>query len=86
MSFGLGVGDALAVLGLFERIAIELRNYKSAPAHFQQLGAELDLLQSAIRHVLRVVPHTLHDRQTIERVRAIVMHCLPAVQTLMDKM
>ncbi len=86
MSFGYAVGDVIAVLGLFERIAVELRNYKNAPAHFQQLGVEIDLLQSAIRHALRLIPQNDAHRQTLERVRAIVAHCLPPLQALIGKM
>lgn len=86
MSFGYAVGDVIAILGLFERIAIELRNYKNAPAHFQQLGAEIDLLQGAIRHALGIIPQNEAHRRTLERVRAIVLHCMPPLQALVEKM
>ncbi|KAI0836303.1 hypothetical protein F5Y06DRAFT_106769 [Hypoxylon sp. FL0890] len=86
MSFGFAVGDVIAVLGLFERISVELRNYKNAPAHFQQLGAELDLLRSTLQHVLHLSPETETERQTLERIRAIALHCLQPLQTLADTM
>ncbi|KAH7227566.1 hypothetical protein BKA60DRAFT_653925 [Fusarium oxysporum] len=41
MSFGYGVCDVIAVLGLCERVAIELRNYKDTPMQFQQLQTSL---------------------------------------------
>ncbi|KAL6811872.1 hypothetical protein V8C40DRAFT_257667 [Trichoderma camerunense] len=85
-SYGYAVSDIIAVLGLFERIAIELRNFKNAPAHFQQLGAEIDLLQNAMRHALRLIPQNDAHRETLERVRAIVMHCLTPLQALVNKM
>lgn len=86
MSFGYAVGDVIAVLGLFERISIELRNYKHAPAHFQQLSAELDLLRSTLQNVLQLDPANSTECQTLERIRAITMHCLQPLQALADKM
>ncbi|KAJ2971192.1 hypothetical protein NUW58_g9484 [Xylaria curta] len=86
MSFGYAVGDVIAVLGLFERVAIELRNYKNAPAHFQQLSAELDLLRSTLQHVLQIRPETSEEQQTLEKVRAIAIHCLQPLRTLSAKM
>ncbi|KAL6699471.1 hypothetical protein J3F84DRAFT_185442 [Trichoderma pleuroticola] len=85
-AYGHAVSDVIAVLGLFERIAIELRNFKNAPVHFQQLGAEIDLLQNAMRHTLRLIPQNDGHRETLERVRAIVMHCLTPLQALVNKM
>lgn len=80
------VGDVLAVLGLFERIAVELRSYKGAPAHFQNLGVELELVQSTIRQVLSLEPKDGADRDTLERIRAIALHCQPALQAFAAKM
>ncbi|KAL6825487.1 hypothetical protein J3E69DRAFT_380692 [Trichoderma sp. SZMC 28015] len=85
-AYGYAVNDIIAVLGLFERIAIELRNFKNAPAHFQQLGAEIDLLQNAMKHALRLIPQNDAHHETLERVRAIVMHCLTPLQALVNKM
>lgn len=86
MSFGYAVGDVVAVLGLFERVAIELRNYNNAPSHFQQLSAELDLLRNTLQHVLRLNAENQFERETLERIRAIAIHCLQPLQTLADKM
>ncbi|KAI1299458.1 hypothetical protein F5Y03DRAFT_250448 [Xylaria venustula] len=86
MSFGFAVGDVLAVLGLFERVAIELRNYKNAPAHFQQLGVELELFHTTLKHVLCLSPEDAAEAKTLEQIRAIVMHCLPPIQALINKM
>ncbi|KAF4943700.1 hypothetical protein FSARC_14848 [Fusarium sarcochroum] len=84
MSFGYAVGDVIAVLGLFERIAIELRNYKDSPTHFQQLRVELDLVHSTLKHVLLLEPECPEDRQTIERIRAIVIHCSQHANAIAD--
>lgn len=86
MSFGYAVGDVIAVLGLFERVAVELRNYKDAPAHFQQLSAELDLLRSTLQHVLQIRPDTPEEQQTLEKVRAVAIHCLQPLRALSAKM
>ncbi|KAF4437391.1 hypothetical protein F53441_13068 [Fusarium austroafricanum] len=86
MSFGCAVGDVIAVLGLFERIAIELRNYKDAPTHFQQLRAELDLVHSTLKHVLSLDPECEEELQTLEKIRAIVMHCSQPLQAMVGKM
>lgn len=85
MSLG-GVGDFIAVLGVFERVAIELRNYHDAPARFQHLSLELDLLVKTVHNVLILEPHNESERQTLDRVRAIVMHCLQPLQAMVDKM
>ena len=86
MSFGYGVGDVIAILGLFERVAIELRNYKQAPAQFQQLGAELDLLRNTLKYVLQLNADDPAERETLDRIRAITMHCLQPLQALADRM
>jgi hypothetical protein len=86
MSFGYAVGDVIAVLGLFERVAIELRNYKNAPAHFQQLSTELDLMRNTLRYILQLRPETPEEHQTLEKIRAIVIHCLQPLQALDAKM
>ncbi|KAI1073290.1 hypothetical protein LB507_010811 [Fusarium sp. FIESC RH6] len=86
MSFGYAVGDVIAVLGLFERIAIELRNYKDAPMHFQQLRAELDLVHSTLKHVLSLEPDCKEEHQTLEQIRAIVLHCSAPLQGMVNKM
>ncbi|KAL2212691.1 hypothetical protein CC79DRAFT_1393889 [Sarocladium strictum] len=80
------VGDVLAILGLFERIAIELRNYKHAPAHFQNLGVELNLVQSTIRQILALELKDGVDRDTLQQIRAIALHCQPALQAFSEKM
>lgn len=86
MSFGYAIGDVIAVLGLIERVAIELRNYKDAPSHFQQLRAELDLVHSTLQHVLRLEPESEEERQTLDKIRAIVVHCSQPLQVMADKM
>ncbi|KAF4499942.1 General transcriptional corepressor ssn6 [Fusarium agapanthi] len=86
MSFGYAVGDVIAILGLFERIAIELRNYKGAPMHFQRLYVELDLMQSTLKHVLILKPESPTEHQTLEKVRAIIMHCKQPLQSMAEKM
>ncbi|KAK4157975.1 hypothetical protein C8A00DRAFT_29046 [Chaetomidium leptoderma] len=79
-------GEIIAILGLFERVAVELRNYKDAPAHFQHLRVELDLLRSTLRHALQLRPESDDERQVLDKVGAIAMHCLQPLQALADKM
>ncbi|KAI1039544.1 hypothetical protein LB505_002594 [Fusarium chuoi] len=86
MSLGYGVGDVIAVLGLFERIAIELRNYKDAPTQFQQLRTELDLLRGTLKRVLSLEPEGDAERETLEQIRAIVICCAQPLQSMADKM
>jgi hypothetical protein len=86
MSFGYVIDDVIAVLGLFERVAIELRNYKDAPMHFQQLRAELDLVHSTLKHVLSLEPDCIEELQTLEKIRAIVVHCSQPLQAMVNKM
>jgi hypothetical protein len=86
MSFGYAIGDVIAVVNLFERIAQEVQNYRDAPRHFQQLGAELSLLRTTIQSVMQVKATVPHDLEFLERIRAIAIHCRPALQSFMDKM
>jgi hypothetical protein len=86
MSFGYGVGDVIAVLGLCERIAIELRNYKDAPMQFQQLLVELDFLRGTLKRVLSLEPKCSAERETLEQIRAIVLYCAKPLQSMADKM
>ncbi|KAG7294396.1 hypothetical protein NEMBOFW57_004467 [Staphylotrichum longicolle] len=79
-------GEVIAILGLFERVAIELRNYKDAPEHFQHLGVELDLLRSTLRHALQLRPENDDERHTLDKVGAIATHCLQPLQALAEKM
>jgi hypothetical protein len=79
-------GEVIAILGLFERVAIELRNYKDAPVHFQHLGVELDLLRSTLRHALQLRFESDDERHTLDKVRAIATHCLQPLQAMAEKM
>ncbi|KAK0618888.1 hypothetical protein B0T14DRAFT_565795 [Immersiella caudata] len=79
-------GEIIAVLGLFERVILELRNYKDAPSHFQQLSIELDLLSSTLRHASQLRPSNDDERQTLDKIGAIAMHCLIPLQAMGDKM
>ncbi|EUC45948.1 hypothetical protein COCMIDRAFT_25927 [Bipolaris oryzae ATCC 44560] len=86
MSFGFGTGDFIAVLGLFERIAIEIKNYRDAPAQFQNLSIELDLLQRTLMHVVQTQTDDQEDKQVLERIRAIASHCHQPLQGFIDKL
>jgi hypothetical protein len=86
MSFGYAVGDVCAVLTLIERIAHEVRNYRNAPAHFQQLHIELSLMQNTIQHIIHMEPADDFEHANLQRIRAIAMHCLQPLQAFIDKM
>lgn len=86
MSFGFAVGDVIAAVQLFERVAIEVHNYRDAPQHFQQLGSELHLLQRALQRLLQVEPNDEDEREQLEQIRAIALHCHQPVQAFIDKM
>jgi len=61
---------------------MEPRNYKDAPAHFQQLSVELDLLSRTLRHASRLQPLS----GTLDKIGAIATHCLIPLQAMADKM
>lgn len=84
MSFGYAVGDVVAVLGLLERIAIEMRNYRDAPHHFQELQAQLDIHKTTIRTVLSIEPRCVEDFAVIQRMRAIALHSGRPLQHFID--
>ncbi|KAI1387742.1 uncharacterized protein F4822DRAFT_444337 [Hypoxylon trugodes] len=82
----MSVGDAIAVLGLLERIGTEIRNYRHAPAQFQEFSVEIDFWCSTLRCVLRLNPEDVVDPSNLEKIRAIVMNCLRPLQDLANKM
>ncbi|KAL7757394.1 hypothetical protein ACKLNR_011921 [Fusarium oxysporum f. sp. zingiberi] len=86
MSFGYGFGDVIAALSLWERVAIELRNYKDAHMQFQQLRAELDLLRGTLKRILSLEPECDAERETLEQIRAIVIYCAQPLQSMADRM
>lgn len=86
MSFGFGVGDVIAVLGLFERIAREIEQYHAAPRHFQQLQVELGLMKSTLSHVLQIQPQSPDERASIEQIRAVALHCQQPLLDFIEKM
>lgn len=86
MSFGFAVGDVVAVLSLLDRITHEIRNYRNAPRHFQQLQVELDLARHAIQQVLQIQPTDEVEHANLQRIRAIAMHCLQPLQVFINKM
>ena len=86
MSLGYGLGDVIAILNLFERVALGVRSYRSAPEHFQQLGAELHLLQRALHRLLQVEPSDEDEARELEQIRAIAIHCHQPIQAFVNKM
>lgn len=85
MSFGYAVGDVCAVLNLVERVAYEVRNYRNAPAHFQQLRLELDLMRSTLQQVISIEPADQVEHTNLQRIRAIAIHCLQPLQGFISK-
>ena len=86
MSFGYAIGDIVALLSLFERVAIEVRNYQNAPRHFQQLAAELKLLQTTLHRLLQIEPSDEEEKQQLECTRAVAIHCSLPLQAFVAKM
>ena len=86
MSFGLGIGDAIAVVGLLERIAEEIRSYQDAPRHFQNLGIELQLLRRALQRLLEVQPGDNDEHDLLQQIRSIAIHCHQPLLAFIDKM
>jgi hypothetical protein len=86
MSFGFGIGDFLATLHSVKRIAEELQNYRDAPRHFQQLSAELRLLQNTLQCVLNIRTTDTNEIVMLNRIWIIAMHCHQPLQAFIDKM
>ena len=86
MSFGFGIGDAVAILDLLKRVAEIVHSYRDAPQHFQNLGVELQLLHRALQRLFEVQPCCEDERQQLEQIRAIAMHCQQPLLAFIDKM
>ncbi|KAF5581799.1 hypothetical protein FPCIR_9907 [Fusarium pseudocircinatum] len=57
-----------------------------APAQFQQLRAELDLLRGTLKLILSLEPECDAERDLLEQIRAIVIYCAQPLQSMADKM
>ncbi|MCJ1325597.1 hypothetical protein MMC10_002260 [Thelotrema lepadinum] len=86
MSFSYGIGDALAIINLIERVVVEVRNYRDAPRYFQHLALELQLLQRALQRLLEVEACDDSELRQLEEIRAIAMHCRQPLLDFCDKM
>ena len=86
MSINYGIGDALAVVNLIERVVVELRAYRDAPRHFQHLAVELQLLQRALHRLLEIEPCDDSDLQQLEEIKAIATHCRQPLLDFINKM
>lgn len=86
MSFGFGVGDFIAVLELFERIAREIRHFHGAPRHFQELQVELGLMKSTLSYVLQMQPESPDEAASIEQIRAVALHCQQPLLDFIEKL
>lgn len=86
MSFGYAVGDVFAIINLLERVAQEVRNYRDAPRHFQNLGIELHLLYEALQRVLDVQACDDGEAKQLDQIKAIAMHCQQPLLAFMEKM
>lgn len=86
MSFGFGVGDFLATIHNLKRIAEEIQNYRDAPRHFQQLGAELKLLQTTLQCVLQIQTTNPNEIENLNRIRMIAIHCHRPLQAFVENM
>lgn len=86
MSFGFGVGDVIAVVGLIERIAREIQQYHGAPRHFQTLQVELGFMKTTLSRVLQIQPQSPGETASIEQMRAIALHCQQPLLDFIEKM
>lgn len=86
MSFGFSVGDIIAVLGLVERVAREIEQYRAAPRHFQQLQVGLGHMKSTLSKVLKIQPQSPDETASIEQIRAIALHCQQPLLDFIEKM
>lgn len=88
MPFGFSIGDGIAVAGLIERIATEIKDYHQAPEHFQQLAIELDFLRQVLVQLQQI--NTISSRQDeiahFDRIKAIATHCGGPLSAFLDKM
>lgn len=86
MSFGFAISDFVAVLNTVERLAGEVRNYRDAPMHFQELASELHLFKRALTRLLEVQPDGEGEREQLEHLRAMAMHCQRPLLIFIEKM
>lgn len=81
-----GVGDVIALLGLVERVAAELRHYRDAPAHFQQASAELRFFQATLSRLLKMESSDDEDDEWLGLIRASAFRCQQPILNFLEKM
>jgi hypothetical protein len=86
MSFGFSVGDFITFVNLVERVSAEVKAYKDAPRHFQHLSFELYALHETLLHVLRLEAFDVHDTNSLEKIKAVALHCQQPIQAFRDRM
>jgi hypothetical protein len=86
MNFGYGIGDVFATIHAVKRIVEEVQNYRDAPRHFQQLSAELRLLQDTLQSVLNIRTADPVELDNLDRIRLIAIHCQQPLQAFIQKM
>ncbi|KAH0552904.1 hypothetical protein GP486_006898, partial [Trichoglossum hirsutum] len=88
ISFGFAVSDFIAVLGLAERLCAEIKSYRQAPAHLEQLGRELGFLHQVLSRLDQITPSAGNDADAaqIERMKAIATHCRGPLKSFIDRM
>ena len=86
MSFGFAIGDFIAVLNTLERVAIEVRAYRDAPTHFQELASELHLFKRALSRLQEIEPDHEDEKDRLEHLRAMALHCQQPLLTFIEKM
>ena len=85
MSFGVGVDDIIAVVRFLERIGREFQNYRNAPLHIRQVGAEPHLSHRAVIRLLEIEAHDEEEKEWLEQVRAIALQCHQPLRASIEK-
>lgn len=80
------VGDVIALMGLVERVVTELRNYRDAPAHFQQASAELHFFQAILSRLRKMEIDDDEDQELLGLIRANAIRCQQPIAKFLEKM
>ena len=82
----IGVGDVIALVGLVERVATELRHYRDAPAHFQQASAELHFFRAVLSRLLKMDSDDGEDPEWLGLIRASAIRCQKPLVEFLEKL
>ncbi|KIX06607.1 uncharacterized protein Z518_04583 [Rhinocladiella mackenziei CBS 650.93] len=79
-----GVGDILTISKLIYRIGLELKNSPESAPDYQDLLAELEALDRALKEIYTLRP-AVHNLRRLDAIRAAAAACQRPLEEFLEK-